>query len=428
VADRRPRATWKRAALGLCALPALALCLCATARAADPKVEPAAEKVLRRMTDRMKNAKAVAVDMEVTQKLGRNGMSQPLKMAYERPNRFAIQVGQGVNSVELVSDGKSLFVSMMGKYTEEKAPASFEEVKTNPVVMAMTQMVRGVFGADPYADLVEGVRSVKYVGNETLDGVKADHLALAQDPADFDMWIASEGEPVILRNAADLTRALARSPGADRLKGQKVEMVQTFKNWRVDKPLPASTFAFTPPRGAQKVDELFKKPGGGDSPSPLLGKPAPDISLKLLDKGRFNLSDYRGTRLVMLDFWATWCGPCVQELPLLAEVAREYEPKGVAFVAVNMQEEPAEVREFLAQKKLNLTVALDSQGDAGSAYKAEAIPLLVLVDRAGVVQAVHLGYDPQIKTTLRKELDALLQGKDLAGEALRKAGKDAKKP
>ena len=138
-------------------------------------------------------------------------------------------------------------------------------------------------------------------------------------------------------------------------------------------------------------------------------------------KGKFKLADARDKHPVMIDFWATWCGPCVMELPILADVAKQYKEKGIVFVAVNLREKPEEIKAFLEKKKLDVTVALDSDGATGDTYKVEGIPTLVLIDAKGVVQAVHIGYNPAIKTTLPKELDALLAGKDLARETLEKA-------
>src|SRR5262245_31774827 len=74
------------------------------------------------------------------------------------------------------------------------------------------------------------------------------------------------------------------------------------------------------------------------APEALVGKAAPDVNLKMLEKGEFRLKEQRDAKVVMLDFWATWCGPCVAELPTLAQVAKEYQDKGVIFCAVNEQE------------------------------------------------------------------------------------------
>ena len=86
--------------------------------------------------------------------------------------------------------------------------------------------------------------------------------------------------------------------------------------------------AFEPPAGAKKVKSFMEGPGGGEeTPSPLLGTAAPDVTLKLLEKGEFRLKEHKGEHVVMIDFWATWCGPCVQELPILTEVADSYKEK-----------------------------------------------------------------------------------------------------
>ena len=140
------------------------------------------------------------------------------------------------------------------------------------------------------------------------------------------------------------------------------------------------------------------------------------MSLKLLDKGEFRLKEHKGEHVVMIDFWATWCGPCVQELPILTEVADSYKEKGVVFCAVNLRENTEQIQKFLTDKKLKMTVALDSDAKVATSYHVEAIPMLVLVDKKGTVQSVHVGYNPGIKATLRSELDALLAGKDLTKE------------
>jgi thiol-disulfide isomerase/thioredoxin len=196
----------------------------------------------------------------------------------------------------------------------------------------------------------------------------------------------------------------------------QVTAAQNFSNWKFDEPLAKDAFAFVPPEGSEMADNLF---GQGDDDgleelSPLLGEKAPPVKLARLDEGEMQLADHAGKEVVMLDFWATWCGPCVEELPVLAEVAKEFKDKGVVFYAVNQGEEAKDINEFLEEKKLEITVALDKEGEVGTAYGVQGIPFLVLVDKAGVVQSVHLGYSEDIKETLHKELTDILAGKNLA--------------
>ena len=104
--------------------------------------------------------------------------------------------------------------------------------------------------------------------------------------------------------------------------------------------------------------------------SPLLGQPAPDVQLSLLDGTQFNLASYREKNVVMIDFWATWCGPCVEEMPALAEVADEYSSQGVVFFALNQGEDKETIQKFLDEKELDIMVALDSAEPAESAAPA----------------------------------------------------------
>jgi len=404
----------------------------ARAQGPDGKSNPTAEAVLGKTCEFIKKAKSVAVDVEREQKVGTFTVKTTFSVALERPNRFAIQTKTdgllaGI-AVTLVSDGKTLCTSIgqLKKHTETDAPESIDDLKADPIVngLLVGMMITDLFSSDPYKGLMDGVKTAKYSGSEQIDGVKMHHLLFTQDQFDWEVWIPAEGDPLVKKVKVDLSKSMAKIPGQNVMKN--LDMVTTFKNWKIDAPIAADTFVFKAPAGSQKVDSLFGGAGGGGGKperSPLLGKPAPSVQLKLLDGSNFQLEDHRDKDIVMMDFWATWCGPCVQELPILADVAKAYKDKGVVFRAVNLQEQPNKIQEFLKSKKLELTVALDSAGSTGSAYGAQAIPMLVLIDKKGVVQSVHVGYNPTIKKTLQKELDALLAGKDLAKDAAESAGK-----
>lgn len=163
-----------------------------------------------------------------------------------------------------------------------------------------------------------------------------------------------------------------------------------------------------PPAESGRADGDF---GGGQQgepePSPLLDKPAPGIEQELLGGDHLSLSDQKG-KVVILDFWATWCGPCVREMPIVAHVAEEYRDRGVSLFCVNQREEADAIREFLEKEMLDVAVSLDVDGDAAAAYGVDGIPTLVLVDQAGVVRSVHVGYRPDIGDKLREELDVLV--------------------
>jgi thiol-disulfide isomerase/thioredoxin len=405
----------------------------ARAQGADAKEgKPALEAILRRTAEFYQKARTITVAIERAQSLGALSNRTNFEVAFERPNRFAIRSKEGDPAgITLVCDGTTMSTSIaaLRKYTEVEAPKTFDDVrKKDPIVQAVLigMMVTELFAADPYAQLMEGVQSTRYAGLETLDGAKAHHLGFTQAQFDWEMWVAADGDPLVRKVRLDLSKSMPAPPASTKGEKPKLTLTDTYTNWRIDAPLEAKVFRFQPPAGAQKVDSFFGgpgRPGGEPEPSPLLGKPAPDVDLKLLEKGEFQLKDHRGQHVVMIDFWATWCGPCVQEMPILAKVAASYKDKGVVFFAINQREKPDEIRGFFKGKDYQVTVALDPEGEVGGTYGVEGIPTLVLIDKKGMVQAVHVGYSPDIKTTLPKELDALLAGKDLRKEAPRGAAK-----
>ncbi|HEY1786429.1 MAG TPA: TlpA disulfide reductase family protein [Pirellulales bacterium] len=144
--------------------------------------------------------------------------------------------------------------------------------------------------------------------------------------------------------------------------------------------------------------------------SPLVGKPAPGFEIGLAGGGQFKWDDYRG-KVVVLDFWASWCGPCMQSLPLVDKVAQEFVPQGVCLVAVNLQETPEQIKQTLAKLHLETTVALDTDGGVAKKYGATAIPQTVIIGRDGNVARVFVGAGAQFDEQLRAALADVLAGK-----------------
>ena len=130
-------------------------------------------------------------------------------------------------------------------------------------------------------------------------------------------------------------------------------------------------------------------PGMG-SESPLIGQEAPEVNLEFLDGGEFRLSQCKG-QVVVLDFWATWCAPCMQTMPLVEEALRAFDSAKVRLVSVNLEEPADHIRSVLERHEFNLTVALDIDGVAAQRYQARAIPQLVIVGADGKVQRLYVG-------------------------------------
>jgi len=148
--------------------------------------------------------------------------------------------------------------------------------------------------------------------------------------------------------------------------------------------------------------------------SPLVGQPALPFKLDLLDGTKFNLADYKG-KVVVLDFWATWCGPCLQSMPLVDAVIRDFADRNVTLVAVNMEEQPEQIKATLERHKLEVRVALDRDGVVAGKYAVTAIPQTVIVDRDGKIARLFVGGGKKMADALKKALEDLTDAKGAAG-------------
>jgi peroxiredoxin len=140
--------------------------------------------------------------------------------------------------------------------------------------------------------------------------------------------------------------------------------------------------------------------------SPLVGQPAPDIKLANLDGGEFRLAEHRG-EVVVLDFWATWCSPCLKTMPLVDEIVREFPDQKVSLFAINMEEQPAEIKSTLERHQLNVPVILDTDGVAAARYSVTSIPQTVVIDREGNIARLFIGGGPKLAEPLRQALKEL---------------------
>ena len=119
---------------------------------------------------------------------------------------------------------------------------------------------------------------------------------------------------------------------------------------------------------------------------------APDFQLLSLDGQTINLSDFRG-KPVLLNFWASWCGPCEFEMPFLQEIYEdeEWSQKGLVMLAVDIGEPPARVKDFMERLGLSFTVLLDIDQDVALKYNIRAIPTTFFIDKDGIIQETKIG-------------------------------------
>ena len=144
-------------------------------------------------------------------------------------------------------------------------------------------------------------------------------------------------------------------------------------------------------------------------PAPQAGFLAPDFTLETLDGESVTLSDYRG-KVVLVNFWATWCPPCKAEMPAFEETYNDYANKDFVILAVNatQQDNLASITSFQAEYGLSFPIALDNDNTVYRAYQVRSLPTSFFVDKEGVISEVVIG-GPLAEALIRARIEELLE-------------------
>ncbi len=411
--------------------------------------------LLREAIVTVRDAETLSAEINHTIHVRMAGMDQEMESRYgffyQAPNKLAIMMEEGPSGQNLISDGENLVVHipMLEVYTVSRAPEEIGAVleEGSPFQGELVMLLQALMTGEAGGIEVTSLGEMTHLGSESVDdGVLHNmrlHLRQADlaerlgedwradlDPeelalfdslnfeVDIDLSIL-KGERTFLTGVrADLSDFMKQMAAEQMITDMgEIEMVLGFSlnDWKANEVLPENAFVFDPPAGARQVDDIFaaleeqagQQMGGGDADA-LVGEAAPNFELALLDGGEAVLSDHQGEDIVIIDFWATWCGPCIQAMPALMEVASDFRDRNVVFYAVNLQEGADMVRSFMQNRGWDFLVPMDSQGAVANSYGVTGIPHTVIVGKSGLVEKVHVGYSPALKEILTAELERLL--------------------
>jgi thiol-disulfide isomerase/thioredoxin len=433
----------------------------------SPRADDAAARALfDRVADAYKALTSYSDQGQFVVALTLGGKAQrqvrPLKLTFVRPNKLDLDAG----AVRLTCDGKTLTTAIepLKKYTTAPAPETinidtFREGPTGAVLFGGPTAAPTASPMFVLLNLLTGASPVMIL--EQMGGTLRPAPADKHD--DESVIIDLQEGPDLLLRVDPVTKLLS----AIELKIDPAQLAKSAPpgqalsidqfGWTAGaistRVAADRSFAFVAPKGFSPIEGLKEQPGGaGQAPQSAvqekLGKPAPDFTLTLLDgpgKTRtLTKADLAG-KVVLIDFWATWCGPCLMELPEIQKLVEHYKDakKEALIVALSQDTEPQEISDVrklvektLADKKIDLAagtigrIGLDPSNSVGKAFEVEGYPTLVILDGKGVVQSAHVGYNPDAAEPLHKslatEIDTLFEGKSLVVEKDR-AAKEAKK-
>lgn len=135
---------------------------------------------------------------------------------------------------------------------------------------------------------------------------------------------------------------------------------------------------------------------------------APDFTLKSNDGSNIRLSELRG-EVVLINFWATWCGPCRQEMPLLDDLHERYRDMGFTVLGVNVENSPEKAKAMLADNPVSFPVLFDTNSEVSKLYDIDAMPTTVLVDRDGNIRHLHKGFKPGYEDAYAMQVKGLFR-------------------
>jgi thiol-disulfide isomerase/thioredoxin/outer membrane lipoprotein-sorting protein len=362
--------------------------------------------LLQQSTDaykQMKSYQHIAV-WQISAKTPQGERSQEVKytLGLERPNKFVYKSDTPTQDVA-VCDGTNFinYRLQTHEYTKSPAPATYAGINIVDDVMFQPQatyliamMLQGNALADKDFNTAL-ISHLKVGSSDTVDGQKTDTLVADINGATITFYI----------DAA--THRMVKS--VQKVPAQSVTVTETITDVKVDKPVDAALFQYTPPANAKLVAKLTNPQEAlaaamkaQEAETKALvekyeGKPAPDFNLKTRDGKFVSLTALRG-KIVVVDFWASWCGPCKMVMPTIQEIHEKYGNKGVVVLAVDTWDAKADCAAFLKENpKYTMTVLMDPaerksvDSVATKLYGVHGIPTTVIIGKDGMVKTYAIG-------------------------------------
>jgi hypothetical protein len=360
-------------------------------------VDPEAGRVLDAVSAALTNARTAEVDLHLAVKTptapsGEGELAADYKLSVERPNRMALVLQKGNLGATVVSDGTNVvtFLPKPAVYTVEKATDRIGAVEGAGDLGSMA-FITALFSTNARAALLAGVLEAKYGGRDKVESMECERIDMKQEGLDWRLF-ASVGTNALVR------RIEVRIP--------QLSMSMDFSGWKLKGAVPADRFVFVPPAGSKKVDKLLDDEERDGEDSVLVDEPFPRLKLKTIDGGSFDTASLKGkTALVVV--WAGEAAHCAGALKAVSELAGSR--KGVAAYSINVDEKPDQTRikDFLG--KMAITTAIDQGAEAIDKLEVEGVPLTFLLNKDGVVKKAFLGFHPDFREVVGKELDGLVK-------------------
>jgi thiol-disulfide isomerase/thioredoxin len=326
-------------------------------------------------------------------------LEAPFVVAYTRPGKLRDEFDNPSGAMLQISDGKSRieYMPQMQQYRKHSHPVSDESIAQG---VASSGLGFGIGMVRLLGMIGDSVITVSRLLDEKID-LRGETRTCAVIEATYPIRVAAGGSSEgprrfwidlqdhrVLRIRSVLTR-----PMQDGTSG-KIEQITRFEKVQLGGPVADSLFTFVPPEGVRLVRE-WQTPGQTPAPD-LTGSAAQDFDLADLQGKHHKLSEHQG-QVVLIDFWATWCGPCRMTMPLVDKLEREYRSRGLIVYSINLRETHDAAAEYIRKKGYGVTTLLDLDGRVGDAYQVNGIPALFVIGKDGRIASQMVGVQPELE-------------------------------
>ena len=371
------------------------------------QISPDARQVLDQASAAYAKLKALDLAGTVTVDLKIQGEqpkthSVPFTATFAAPNRFR---HEAKDDVLLGSTGAKLYTFKPQKNAYTLADAPKDRVASNDLPHDLSSVL---FSQDPSLLLAMCKNASEELLDDVAEAAKADDTKVGDvSYPTLTLKMSDQTTETILFDPQTHLMKRAVNDLTSTLKKRRPDLISAtvttdYSQVKADDPSKNELFAWTPPAGSIDADTTASAhPLEVVAAASLEGKAAPDFKLPTLEGKTVSLASLKG-HIVVLDFWATWCGPCKMSLPHLQKLYEAQKDNGVAVFAIDQQEEPKDVQAFVQETKLAVPVLLDSDGKVGEAYGVEGIPQSVVIDKDGKIKKIISGFDPSDPDGLMK--------------------------
>jgi len=308
----------------------------------------------------------------------------PFELKVRRPERLYFTTEVRGYGFDVVWDGAAGWIASLHRnefrqYRDSKTLSAFlgTAISETELVGLPLTLAEDMVAADPAKALTTGRSDIRLVEPATSDVYTLAFDQVRMGPSRLSVSRETFLPERLVVDLTERTRQITAKSKQELPADYRLTVTVAFTKVTENQSIPDSAFVFR-----ARPEAKFS----------LVGRPAPDFTLGSLTGRKVTLSQLRG-KVVLVDFWATWCRPCWMSMPELQKLHDQFAGKGLVVLGIT-NEEKKEVEPFVAQRRFTFTILFDSDDAVGQAYRVPGLPTSILIDRKGVVRQILVGYHP----------------------------------